>query len=232
MPVEDALFAGGDGREMNEIDFGLIETMRLDDRIVLLDRHIARLKRSAEIFGIPFDEDLFRARVASACTGVDSRMPHRIRAVVDTDGTSDISIAPLSATDGPLRVAISATRVDRKDPFLYHKTTRRERYDREWRAAQEAGIFELLYLNQDAMVTEGSRANIFVRSAEELLTPPVECGLLPGVYRSLVLETFPSAREVQLDESHLRQADAVLVCNAVIGLKTVRLIDSTDEFSA
>jgi branched-subunit amino acid aminotransferase/4-amino-4-deoxychorismate lyase len=49
-------------------------------------------------------------------------------------------------------------------------------------------------------------------------TPPVECGLLAGVYRRHLLETI-GVQEQALHLEDLRQADAVYLSNAVRGLR-------------
>ncbi len=214
-----------------ESDHGLIETMRCEGAIPLLDRHMARLAGSAAHFGIPLEERDLRQRVAEQCRRLDSRSPWRIRLLVQSSGDTSIAVSPISPIKGRLDVAISATRLDSNLEHLYHKTTIRDLYDTEWRAAQERGLFELIYLNMEEMVCEGSRTNIFIRTGSVWLTPPADAGLLPGVYRSLVLETFRGATERPLSLRDLLAADALYVCNAVVGLRRVHLSDSTAEFN-
>ena len=65
---------------------------------------------------------------------------------------------------------------------------------------------------------------MFVRRGEELLTPPVESGLLDGVLRRHLLEKQPErVSEAVLSARDLREADAVLVGNSVRGLLEVTL---------
>jgi para-aminobenzoate synthetase/4-amino-4-deoxychorismate lyase len=54
-------------------------------------------------------------------------------------------------------------------------------------------------------------------------TPPVECGLLAGVFRRHLLETRPDIGERVLSIDDLRKADAVYVSNAVRGLRRVEI---------
>ncbi len=215
-----------------EPDFGLIETMRCEGEIPLLYRHMARLASSASYFGIPLDVREVRQRIVDSCLLCDRRSPWRVRLVVQQSGEVSLSVSPISPMEGRLSVAVSASRLDSRLEHLYHKTTRRELYDSEWRAAQEKGLFELIYLNAEERVCEGSRTNIFVRNGGEWLTPRSASGLLPGVYRSLILETFAGAVERDLSREELIGADALFVCNAVIGLRKVQLIDSEREFVA
>lgn len=217
------------GCEVTEGEFRLIETMRADGHVIaLLDRHLARLQASCTHFGFRFDPEAIRVLICGLCETLASDRSHRLRLTVNRSGRIQVTIAPIDSDDRPEtpRVAFSLSRVDPGDVFLYHKTTRRELYDSEWLEAQTRGVYEVLYLNTRDEVAEGSRTNIFVEIDGELATPPVSCGLLPGIYRSHVLESRPSCVERILSLQDLTQADAIYLCNAVTGLVQVRLIDS------
>ena len=72
---------------------------------------------------------------------------------------------------------ISEQATDSRDPFFYHKTTRRELYDSEFgRLQAETGCDEVLFLNERGELAEGSRANLFLerdgRPADSALKPP------------------------------------------------------------
>lgn len=103
------------------------------------------------------------------------------------------------------------------DPLRYHKTTRRAHYEAAYLQAKAAGFDEVLFLNTRDEVCEGSRTNLFVQLDGRLYTPPVSCGLLPGVYRQHVLRTHPDVEERMLTLADLRRAEALYVCNAVRG---------------
>jgi para-aminobenzoate synthetase/4-amino-4-deoxychorismate lyase len=107
--------------------------------------------------------------------------------------------------------------------MLFHKTTNRPLYAEAFKDAADAGFDDVLFLNQRGEVTEGAISNIFIEKGGRRLTPPVECGLLAGVYRRHLLETLASAEERVLYPEDLRQADAVHLCNAVRGLRKVEI---------
>ena len=55
-----------------------------------------------------------------------------------------------------MRYVISDTRINSADLFLYHKTTRRELYDREWKHYSDTlGADEVIYLNETGELAEG-----------------------------------------------------------------------------
>lgn len=197
----------------------LIETMRFDGlRFPLLDRHTARLARSAAYFGYPFDEDRFRRRVERAALGTAPDTLLKVRATLDRWGRVDLETTPLSdEKEGPWQITVASARVDRSDPFLFHKTTQRAVYTRALQAARGEDFDEAILLNQEGHVTEGTYSNLFIREGESLLTPPVDSGLLAGVYREYVLEIEERATERVLTLTDLREADELYCCNAVRG---------------
>jgi hypothetical protein len=53
-----------------------------------------------------------------------------------------------------------------------------------------------------------------------LHTPPVDCGVLPGIQRRHILATRPDTKESVLFIEDLRHADAIYLSNAVRGLRS------------
>jgi branched-subunit amino acid aminotransferase/4-amino-4-deoxychorismate lyase len=112
------------------------------------------------------------------------------------------------------RVAFAREPVDRRDRFLYHKTTHRAVYE----AARAAlpGMDDVILWNAEGEVTEATIANVVVRWHGELVTPPIACGLLAGTYRAHLLEQG-RIREGVLTLQDVRQADALYLINSVRG---------------
>src|ERR671913_175780 len=110
--------------------FQLLETIRWTPSrgFELLDRHIDRICASAACFGIPCDPDEMRAMLANAVD--DLRGPSKVRLLLEGDGGLLCEAIDLVPLNDPLRVAIAAAPIDSGDVFLYHKTTRREIYER------------------------------------------------------------------------------------------------------
>ncbi|SLN32019.1 putative branched-chain-amino-acid aminotransferase [Aquimixticola soesokkakensis] len=195
----------------------LIETLRFDPAlgpagaIVRRARHVARLQRSAAHLGFACDPD----QVAAALDTVSSAQPLRLRLTLATTGALGLTTAPLTDIDRPWRVALSPRRLDKNDPMLRVKTTARALYD-QTRAALPQGIDEVIFANDDGAVCEGTITNIFLRHGGILLTPPLSCGLLPGILREDLLAQG-LAREAVLSARDLCGAE-VLVGNSLRGL--------------
>jgi para-aminobenzoate synthetase/4-amino-4-deoxychorismate lyase len=209
--------------------FELIETMLHDPAqggFVLLERHIDRLANSARYFAFAYDEQAVRAAHANAVAGTTARL--RVRLLLAEGGEVSVTSTPLPAADpdATMRYAVSASRVDSNDLFLFHKTTRRELYDRERpEYAARFGSDEVVYLNERGELTEGGFTNIFIERDGMLLTPSVGSGLLPGTLRAELIAEG-RARESILTLDDLAAADAVYLGNSVRGLVVATRVDT------
>lgn len=201
--------------------FELIETL-LHEPVTgfwLLDGHLKRLQASAAYFGYAYDEGRVQAALSSAVAGRSGERL-RVRLLLAEDGSVTVTAAeqPAQTPGSVMRYVISDTRLDSTNAFLFHKTTRRELYDREWQHyAETLKADEVLYLNERGELAEGSRTNVFVERGGKLLTPPLSSGLLPGVLRRELLLNG-KAEEAVLTVEDLARADVVYVGNSVRGL--------------
>jgi para-aminobenzoate synthetase / 4-amino-4-deoxychorismate lyase len=202
-------------------EFQLIETILWENGYPLLRYHIARCSSSAEYFGFCFDEEKIIAELQRRAASFHSGIKHKVRLLVSGDGSFVIENSPIAETISTRRIALAEEQTDPTDRFYYHKTTRRVLYERYFSRAQLQHYEDFIFQNERGEITEGSISNIFIQQGNKLYTPPVECGLLPGVYRRHVLETHPAASEKILYVDDLRTADAIFICNAIRGMRRV-----------
>jgi para-aminobenzoate synthetase/4-amino-4-deoxychorismate lyase len=106
--------------------------------------------------------------------------------------------------------------------LLYHKTTRREIYER--RAAARPDCGDVLLVNEHGEVTESTIANLVVEIGGELWTPPLACGLLPGVFRAELLRR-DEIRERVLTPADLRRTEAIWLVSSVRRWRRAVLVD-------
>jgi para-aminobenzoate synthetase/4-amino-4-deoxychorismate lyase len=207
--------------------FEIFETLLWQEGYTLLEEHVRRMAATAEYFGFPFDEARLRRLLKETAQSFSleasiSKAGRRVRAALTASGALQITHSELSATTSG-RVGISRHRAASHDRFLFHKTTVRRLYDEEFKRAQAAGYDDVLFFNERGELTEGCIHNVFVVKQGVWSTPPVRCGLLPGVYRAKVLRENPEAREATLTIEDLAQADAIYLCNSVRGIYEVKL---------
>jgi para-aminobenzoate synthetase/4-amino-4-deoxychorismate lyase len=110
--------------------------------------------------------------------------------------------------------------VESSDPFLYHKTSRRNSYDGQLRA--HPGCYDVIFLNERDEVTEGSYTTVVISLNGELLTPALDCGLLPGVLRAELID-IGAVREAVLMREDLQAADTIWLVNSVRGWRECRI---------
>lgn len=206
--------------------FSLIETMLWRGGYPLIELHLDRLADSAGYFDFSCDRAAAKEALEAHAAGFGDPRPRKVRLLLDSDGAVHIQSEPLDedpepAARPPARVCIAAPRTDPADPFLFHKTTHRAHYAEAFSAASAAGFADALFFNTRGELTEGAISNVLVEKAGRWFTPPVECGLLAGVYRRHLLQTMPGIEERRLYLDDLRHADAVYLCNAVRGLRRV-----------
>lgn len=198
--------------------FELLETLLWEPEqgYFLLEEHLARLRASADYLDVPMDEGRLRAALAEVCTGHTTDL--RVRLLVNRQGQCRAqAVAMPPSTDRPVRLAISAAPVRRGNPFLYHKTTHRRVYD-DARAAH-TGSDDVVLWNEAGEVTETTIANIVVERDGRLVTPPVRCGLLNGVFRGVLL----ARGEIEEDVIRLEELRAARVIHLINSVRRWRL---------
>lgn len=158
----------------------LIETLLWDGAAFpRLAGHLARLVRSAARLGFACDPSAVRAALAAAV----GPAPRRVRLTLGADGAPAVETAPLPAAKPVWRLGLAAERLDPADPWLGVKSTRRAVHDRA-RAALPPGLDEVVFVNARGEVCDGTITTLFFDQGEGLRTPPLACGLLPGVLRA------------------------------------------------
>jgi para-aminobenzoate synthetase/4-amino-4-deoxychorismate lyase len=210
--------------------FQLIETLRWKKgAYYLLERHLDRLRESAHFFMFRFDREAVQDALQKAAAGFEADCC-RVRLLLDMDGQTSVTAAPLHLPEknSRFRFVISEKRTDSRDPFFYHKTTKRSLYDREHaRLHAETGCDEVLFMNERGELAEGSRTSLFLQRDGELLTPPIEAGILDGVLRRELLESETRrVGEATLLPDDLEKAEAVYLGNSVRGLLKAEPIES------
>jgi para-aminobenzoate synthetase/4-amino-4-deoxychorismate lyase len=204
--------------------FRLFETIRWNhgSGYFLLEEHVERLADSAAHFDIPFREVEFRRRLAE-CERQLGKEDCIVRSFLSEDGRVDMETetlhSPLSSETW--RVALARRPVDERDHFLYHKTTNRTVYDAA--RADVPACDDVILWNSRGEITEATRANVVLRKGGRLLTPPIQSGLLRGVFRRHLLGSG-QVEEAVLYREDIAQADAVFLTNSVRGWIAVDIV--------
>jgi para-aminobenzoate synthetase / 4-amino-4-deoxychorismate lyase len=194
-------------------------------KFLYLGGHKTRLFDAARYFGVSAavaQWEVTAAEIRAALFG--SLAHHKVRILLDKSGifTWDHSTIDGRPFDEPQTILLAKTPVDSSSPFLFHKTTIRPWYAEAAALIARHGCFDVIHANRAGYVTEGSRCNLFAQINGTLYTPPVECGLLPGVLRGRLLRAG-RCRERLLTFTDLRKAEELFCGNSVRGLVRVRV---------
>ena len=219
--MADSIPAGKVETGSAPVVFDLIETMLFEpaEGIFRLEEHLARMKASARKLGFEFDRHATRNALQVACFHIEKRS--RIRLLLSSGGATALEIAPAPEPEAKIwHVALVPTSLPSHDDRRNHKTTARAHYDGPRIAA--TGADEVVFVDADGYLTEGSFTSIFVEGEDGiLLTPPVERGLLPGVLRQQLIE---EGRAVARDLTPDALANGFFVGNSLRGLIPARLV--------
>ena len=168
--------------------FEILETLALDDgQLRHAALHLARMAQAAQHFGYPWDAAAAQQALAALAQAHPTGL-WRVRVLLQADGalTAQAFASPPSPPQVQLQWA-AAPLAEAHSEFVRFKTTRRAHY--EALAPQEGSTaFDSLLCNEDGEITECTRGNIAALLDGQWVTPPLQCGLLPGVGRAVALQ--------------------------------------------
>jgi branched-chain amino acid aminotransferase len=229
---------------------GVYETMRAYKGVIfMLDAHLKRLYRSASMIGLSLPGDFGSIKAAVYETleanslrdayirvtvsrgygmlGLDPDLCPEPTFVVIADEMKDY---PRAFYEYGLKTMVSKTRRNPKEAlnpqikslnFLNNILAKIE--------AKEKGAHEALMLNVKGHLTEGTICNLFFVKGRRLLTPSVQCGILDGITRELVV-SIAKREDIEVAEGEFARddlygADEVFVTNTTMEVMPVGMVD-------
>lgn len=227
---------------------GLFETIAVVDGVLRhWPRHLCRLQAGCDRLGIPavdaaLLEDECRTLAGDAAKAVLKVIITRGRGgrgyrVPDKPVATRIvqlhewPVFPSACAGHGVNVRVCNTRLAQQPALAGIKHLNRLEQvlaRQEW---SDPDIMEGLLLDSAGHLIEGTMSNIFLVRHGTLLTPDLrQCGVA-GIMRTRVLELADrlslaaSVRPVEI--KHLREADEVFICNSLIGIWPVIVLDAS-----
>ena len=212
--------AEGALRDGNTADFDLIETMRWEpgQGFLRFERHLARLYGSAEELGFACDPQRVGEVLANTVGAQQTAL--RTRLVLQRNGQVTAAAQPYEplAADKVWRLQLARVRLSSTDTLLRHKTSRRQLYTHARSEYLVTQADEVLLANERGEICEGTITNVFADFGDGvLMTPRLDCGLLPGVLRAELLDEG-RLQEAIYSYDELKSAKAIFVGNSLRGL--------------
>ncbi|MFM7496435.1 MAG: aminotransferase class IV [Candidatus Nanopelagicus sp.] len=214
LPYSDALVRGD----------GVFETiLAINDKPVALDRHLARIEKSAatSLLNLPALIDI---RLALTAILENQIGKSKLRLVVLSDGNWFISCQPLSEES----TSTCLTRFD--NPVFsknYLNTVKSTSYARSLlavRYAKSLGFDDCLFINESGFVVETGFSNLLILNNSKWVTPALTTGCLPGITRELLIKWF-DVGEVEISFEELLTSQAVYVTSSLRLIQRVNRIE-------
>lgn len=180
--------------------FELLETLALEGgQLRHAAEHLVRLASAAAHFGYPWDAEKVQ-RCLLALAQAHPQGLWRVRLLLNAQGQARAQAFAMDASPVEVRLQLAdRPLMEAHGEFVRFKTTRRAHYDAH--APTDPGVFDTLLWNAEGEVTECTRGNVAMLIDGRWLTPPLACGLLPGVGRARAL------RDGRLAEAVVRLQD-------------------------
>ena len=217
---------------------GVYETLRTyNARPFLYDRHMRRLRRSAEMIAlpVPFSDDELAGNIRETMAAASLAGHEAYIRVLVTRGVGELTYDP-RATPTPTVVIIVKPQIDpppeayadgvrvaiveiiRNHPASVNPMIKCNNLMNSALAMQQAlrrGAFEGVMRNYRGELTECTTSNLFIVKGGAALTPPLDAGLLPGITREFLFEIardigIPMREETLRDEDFYGAAEAFL----------------------
>lgn len=229
---------------------GIYETMRAyKGRIFLLDKHLTRLRHSAEAISLQLPlppekiadalaESLRVNKLHEAYVRIQvSRGPGEIGLDPALCSTPTMVITVRSFKDYPIEqyekgVSVMIVKTRRNHPLALNPAIKSTNFLNNILAKIEslhAGAYEAIMMNTEGDVAEGTISNIFIVKKNVLITPHVDTGILEGVTRGLVLhlgkKQHIQTREIRVRPKDLQDADECFITNTVVEIMPVTTVD-------
>ncbi|MFO8006372.1 MAG: aminotransferase class IV [Candidatus Brocadiia bacterium] len=205
---------------------GFFETTRICAGAPLfLERHLERLANSCRETGFGGGPDaaalaigvkeLIRANEVEEgylrMTVSRGRHQGRLTELETTEPTvlaeaRPMELPPLDAAPPPITLARADHRRNEASPVVRHKSLSYQGNVLALADGRRRGADEVYFLNSRGDLAEGAISNLFFVRDGTLCTPAVECGLLPGITRAVLLGLC-AEEGIPLETGHYSEAD-------------------------
>jgi branched-chain amino acid aminotransferase len=222
---------------------GIFETLKtINGKAVLLERHLARLQRSAQLLDLTIpsidaikiaisqllaQEEIVKSAIGRIRITVTSG-PGELGSIRSNGWTLVVVWSESKPWPESAEVVISDIVRNERSPLAGAKTISYAENVLALNRARKLGSSEAILLNLAGNVCEGTGSNVFIVKNKVVLTPPVTDGLLPGITRNSVIESIPKQirfSELSFTADDLLNADEVFLTSTTRNIQPVTKIN-------
>jgi branched-chain amino acid aminotransferase len=220
--------------------WGVFSTIRVYDGVLFeYDRHYARMKRDAELMHVPFSiepEEMKRRLLELIERNNAANSTLRVLVVRNHGGlwegpgvTAECDLIALTANvtawGRTVRLGLVPNARYAASEFAGAKVLSWAHNLTWYERAHQDGFDEVVLLNERGEVAECTSANIFAAFGNQVFTPPLSSGCLPGITRHVLLHDVATpgftVEERVLRPEDLSRADQVLITSTTRELLAV-----------
>lgn len=209
---------------------GAFETIAVEHGTpIFLEQHLQRLRTAAAFLQIDFSAaGITQQTVHDYLENQQEDLSHCALKIVLTPRNTLFLLRKNPYTQQSYQhgvsVDISSVRRNDTSPLIKYKTLNYGDCIIEKRAAAVAGKQERIFLNTKGQICEGTVSNIFFAREGKIVTPPLSCGMLPGILRGFVCETTDVQEQI-LYPQDIAAFDECFVTNSLMGIMPVHDLD-------
>jgi len=216
---------------------GFFTTIRIESNVPLwLEEHVERLKNFENILSFPsFSEKevIEAARLIPFVTGISEGILRIVVFEEEKKARVYINAEKFVFQEmEPVRVSLASFRRHSTQPLLKVKSLNYLENVMAYKEALKRGFCEGLFLNEKGEVCETTRFNIFWVTGQEVYTPAIDCGVLPGITRRKLIELCrQEGIEIKVGRftlPDLKRAQEVFLTNSLRGIVSVKQIEEAE----
>jgi branched-chain amino acid aminotransferase len=223
--------------------WGVFSTLHVSGGVLFAwERHWARMAKDAALMRVPLPEPEYVRRGLLKLVEANQAYDATLRVVVvrntgsiwegpSTGRESDVIALTAGLKDWGEGVKLSYVEQARHASCMFAGTKILSwAMNLTWvEEAHEKGFDEVILLNERGEVSECTSANVFIARGDQVWTPPLSSGCLPGVTRDILLHDIHVAGyeigEKVLTPAEVQQADDVFITSTTRALLPVVEID-------
>ena len=209
---------------------GVFETIAVEKGSPLfLPWHLERMGKGLEVLGIVWkdmEQDIISRKVSEYLN--HHFMEHGVLKIMVSESNLLFQTRenPYQEEDYKRGFRLDISNVIRNEtsPFTYIKSLQYGDNLLEKRRAKQEHYDETLFLNSKGEIAETSASNIFFVKDGKLYTPAVDSGILPGIVRRYLLETYP-VQQLIIKPEDIATYEEVFLTNSLMGIMPVAAIE-------
>lgn len=230
---------------------GCFETFRsYNGHFLKLEAHLNRLEEGLDFLAIGYPENLkcekLKTLLISLLTANNLlekeaiirlqvwRKGDRGYSIQTDEAGYSITAAPFMAKKKELRLAtVDIKRISSKTLPSRYKLSNGLNYIIAAKQAAQRNADDALLETIDGYISETTIANIFWKKGNTVFTPSVDCDILPGVTRSIIIKLLKYELKTEVKEGafsveSIKDADTVWICNSLKEIQLVKRIDDIE----